>query len=817
MKRFVFIMALACLFGYARAQWSLSGIVSDDSGEEIIGANVLINGTYKGTATNLDGKFEFKNLKEGPYTLTISFIGYETIQKQIIVTQNTTLDFSLKQTAIMADEVIIRGTRAADREPITRTNITKSSYEKQSLGQDLPILLSQLPSIVTTSDAGAGVGYTGIRVRGTDASRTNVTINNIPMNDAESQGVFWVDIPDMAENIQTIQIQRGVGTSSNGSGAFGASMNLQTTGYNKDAYAEIKSSAGSFNTFKNTVGVGSGLISNGFTFDARASIIKTDGFIDRASSDLKSYFISGGYYSDKDIIKINMFGGTEKTYQAWNGIPKVKLENDTAGIRKYIEDNWLSEKDAENLINSDPRTYNSFTYHNQTDNYEQNHYQLLYSRKISNSFSANIAFHYTRGLGYYEEYKEYQDFSKYGLNNVIVGNDTITSTNLVRRLWLDNDFYGSTYSLTYSKGKTEITFGGGMNEYYGRHYGNIIWAEHASNSDNDDKWYKGYGLKDDLSNFIKASVQVTNNMNVYADLQYRHIFYSIKGTDKIFRNIEQKHSFDFINPKAGLNYKINENQNVYFSYGISQKEPTRANYVDRKPGTPEPKAEKLFNYELGYKIRMDKFYSGINLYYMDYKDQLVLTGELNDVGDPMMMNVKSSYRSGIELEWAYQITPKLKWEANTTLSQNKIKNYVSYIGVFTDDDIISIAEDTLNTTNIAFSPNIIFGSNITITPLKQASIIFQTKYVGSQYIDNTSSDERKLDAYCVNNLVLTYSIPLKTDKDLSFSLLINNIFNTEYITNAWVYRYMYGDTQYVSDGYFPQAGINFMAGMSLRF
>ena len=818
MKHIMLFMVFVCVILRVNAQFTLSGLVRDSNDEKLIGANVIIEGTMKGTSTNLDGQYFLNNVKEGKVEILVSYIGYETIHRTLNLNENKTLDFVLKPSLFISEDAIVRGIRASDKDPVPRTNIAKADFDKQNLGQDLPMLLSLTPSAVTTSDAGAGVGYTGIRIRGSDASRTNVTINGVPLNDAESQDVFWVDIPDFAENVDNIQIQRGVGSSTNGAGSFGATMNLQTTKFNLKPYAGYKSSAGSFNTFKNTFGLGSGLLDSRFTFDARVSLINSDGFIDRAFSNLQSYFVSVGFLSDINIVRLNAFGGTEKTYQAWNGIPKVKLNNDKAGILKYIEDNGLTGRDSVNILMSNPRRYNSFIYDNQTDNYQQNHYQVIYLHKFSNLLTFDGTLHYTRGFGYYEEYKPNQNLTDYNLSDVIIGTDTINKTDLIRRLWLNNDFYGGIFSLCYSNGKTDIILGGAVNEYYGRNYGQVIWAKYFSDGEIRHEWYNEKGIKYDMTVYLKINHQLSNNFSIYGDLQFRHINYKIEGLDQNLRDVGQTHLFNFFNPKAGATYKMNGNQSIYSFIGMSQKEPTRANYVDRKPGTPIPVSEKLFDFELGYKTVASNYEVCANYFMMYYINQLVLTGALNDVGDPLMRNMENSYRQGIELQGTVKISELIKWEANATLSANKIQKFDDSLGVFQDNGpILTVFDKEYKNVDIAFSPSWVAASNISILPLKDMAIKLQSKFVSKQYIDNTQSVDRMINDYFVNNLVINFELQSSYWKQLSLELVINNLFNVNYLTNGWVYRYLYNDKLYIIDGYFPQAGRNFLAGINIKF
>jgi iron complex outermembrane receptor protein len=838
MKRVMMLFAFVCLYPYAFSQVSVSGIVTDNEGESLVGANVILEQTFKGTTTDLNGKFQFSHLPQGTYTLKVSYVGYKEATRKINATSDVTLTIQLEKSTIMADEVMVTATRAGQKYPVAYSSVKKEEIEKRNMGQDIPYLLSLSPSLITTSDAGAGVGYTGLRIRGTDANRINVTINGVPLNDAESHGVWWVNTPNLAGSADNIQIQRGVGTSSNGAASFGGTINVQTETLHKDAYARISSAAGSFNTLKNSANVGTGMINGKFTFDASLSKITSDGFIDRASSDLKSFYTSGAYYSGNTIIRLNVFSGMEKTYQAWNGVPKVKLENDTAGMLKYIADAGYNQQQAANLLNSNPRTYNLYTYDNETDNYQQDHYQLLFSHELSSSLNVNAAVHYTRGRGYYEQYRQGDKFSDYNLNPVFVGNDSliinnmgvdpsyvkdnsIIKTDLVRQKWLDNYFYGLTYAANYRKGKTEASIGGSWNKYNGDHYGKIKWMQFASNSDINYQWYNGKGIKTDFNIFGKVNYQLTNRFNLFADLQFRTINYQITGIDDDLRDISQEHDFNFFNPKFGAHYNLSHNQNIQFSWGVANREPTRSNYTDTDPEKPYPTNETLNDYELGYNLNFTNAALSANLYYMDYNNQLVLTGEINDVGNPVMTNVKKSYRAGIELIAGARITHNLKINANATFSRNKIEDFTEYVDNwdYWNDPATEPYQrvNHLGTTDLAFSPDIIAGGQLSYSPVTNLTISLLSKYVSRQYIDNTASKERSLNPYFYNNILVNYSLMDIVGKELKFSIQLNNVLNAQYETNAWVYRYFYENTYSVLDGYFPQAGFNFLAGINISF
>ena len=814
MKRIIFTLLMQCSVLLAVAQFTLKGTVKNEIGERLIGANLLVSGSFSGTTTDVNGVFVFKNLKAGNYQLTVSFLGYEKQILDVNLSGNQNMEIVLKPDYIMAEEVLVSANRVHEKTPVAFTTVEKSEIRENNMGQDIPYLLTLTPSFVATSDAGTGVGYTNFRIRGTDLNRINVTVNGIPMNDAESHGTWWVDIPDLASSTDNIQVQRGVGTSTNGAAAFGATINLQTTAINKASSAEFSSSAGSFGTLKNSVGVSSGLIKDKFTFDARLSKVSSDGFIDRASSDLKSFFVSGGYFTANTILKVNVFSGLEDTYQAWNGIPSVRLNNDLAGMQRYADHYLYSQKQVNEMMASNSRTYNLYTYPNQVDHYQQDHYQFLFSRKINSTFNLNASLFYTKGKGYYEEYKEDQSLENYLIIPPVIGSETVTNSDLIRRKWLDNDFYGATFSINRKVETSEFTFGGGYNEYDGNHFGKVIWARNSGNSEMNHEWYRGTGLKKDFNLYAKYNYQLAENLNLFADLQYRIINYSIGGLDDDLRDLTQTHNFEFFNPKVGIYYQADEKQNLYFNFARANREPNRDNYVDADPEGKQPDFETLNDFELGYKYNSGKLALAANAYYMLYQNQLILTGEINDVGAPIMTNVDNSYRTGLELTAGYQITERLKWDVNLTLSQNKIKDYMEYVD---DWDNGGQVANPLGTTDLAFSPDVIANSQISWLAAKGLKVSLQSYSISKQYIDNSSSNDRKLDGYLVNNLNLSYRVKQKLAKEMNLHLIVNNLFNVQYENNAWVYSYIYDGQRWAMDGYFPQAGINLMAGLDIKF
>ena len=700
------------------------------------------------------------------------------------------------------DEVSVNALRANDKTPMAFTNISKSEIKKSNLGQDLTYLISLTPSVVTTSDAGAGIGYTGLRIRGTDPSRINVTINGIPVNDSESQGVWWVNMPDFASSLDNIQIQRGVGTSTNGAAAFGASINLKTLALNKKAYTITNNSVGSFNTLKNNIEFGSGMLNNKFTFDGRLSRISSDGYIDRATSDLKSLYLQGAYFGKKSVLKAIVFSGQERTYQAWNGVPK-----------KYLDTN---------------RTFNSYTYENEVDNYNQTNYQLHYNEQLNSKTNIHLATHYTHGEGYFESEKLNQNLADYGLNNILIGSDTISSTDLVRRKWLNNDFGGITYSINHKNDLVNLVVGGANNVYSGQHYGNVIWAQYMSNGLYNHQYYKNIATKYDNNIFIKTNFQASEKTSLFLDLQSRNIEYEFNGSD-IDGNIGvQEVKLDFFNPKFGLSHKMNEEQLLYGSFAVANKEPNRSDYIESSPNS-RPLHETLYDTEIGFKYSTKDFKFNANAYIMNYDNQLIKTGEINDVGYFTSENVKKSFRRGLEIEGSILLSKKLAWAANMTLSENKIDTFIQYIDSW---DTGGQQETIYTETDLAFSPSIIWASQLTYNFQDNLSLDFITKYVGEQFIDNSSSEDRKLDDYLVNNLRLSYSFNSKIFNYARLSLQINNLFDEEYVSNAWIYRFVSNsydpseDDHYVTKGsdggynmagYFPEATRNYLIGLTLGF
>lgn len=805
MKHFFLFSCFVLLSAVAFSQYSLSGTVVNEQGEALIGANVLIENSFLGMATNSKGEFTFNGLKEGSYMLKISYLSYQAYSQNIQLTKSEKLKFTLKRSSIFSEEILVQSTRVSNKTPMAFTAISPSEIADRNSGEDIPYLLENQPSMVSTSETGTGFGYTGMRIRGTDASRINITVNGIPLNDSESHGVYWVNMPDFANSVETIQIQRGVGTSTNGAAAFGASVNFQTKSVDKKPYGELNSTFGSFGTHKENVKVGTGLINDRFSFNVRLSSLKSDGYIKRGFSDHRSFAASAAYYSGRSLLKFQVISGKQRTGITWWGVPQEKLETD----RRYNPAGKYTDADG-----------NTQFYDGQTDNYLQTHYQLHYAHELTAGWNFNAALHYTRGDGYYEQYKEDEDFADYQLPDIqIDGSAAISSTKLIRRKMMGNDFYGFTASMHYKMNRITAAFGTSWNQYKGEHFGKIIWAKWANNMEKNHQWYFNEGDKTDFTAFAKANFAFAEKLNLFADMQYRKIDYQMSGKDDDLNNLGQSHLYNFFNPKAGIYLTISDKQEAYFSFAVANREPTRSNFKDAtgdENATPKP--ETLYDFELGYNYRRQKVNLSVNFYYMNYKNQLVPTGEKSNVGYDIMTNVSSSYRAGVELSAAVILLKRLNWNANLTFSQNKIKNFVNYADYYAADwSFLGHNANEMGETDIAYSPQVVASSIFQVRLFKTLNISFITKYVGEQFFDNTSSSDRKLDAYLVNNLAINYRFKIKQASEIKLKFQINNLLDAKYSNNAYGGNWYEAGTEKTWAYYFPQAGINFLGGISLRF
>lgn len=787
---------ITMLSTFAAAQIQISGkVLEAQTKEPLIGATVLQTGTTNGVSTNTDGSFEIDLLEGEERSLRISFTGFKSKPVTVVRSQSD-LQILLLPDTYVSDEVLVEATRVDESIPVTFSNLDKEEIQKRNLGQDVPYLLNLTPSTVVTSDAGAGIGYTGIRIRGVDPARINVTINGIPVNDAESHSVFWVNLPDIASSIDNIQVQRGVGTSTNGAAAFGGSINLQTSSNSLDPYAEINTGVGSFNTRKANIQLGSGLMKNGWSFEGRLSQITSDGFIDRASSHLNSFYLSGSKRGKRSLLKADIFSGDEVTYQAWYGVEESVLEG---GNRTFNEAGM--EKSGS-------------PYQNQVDDYGQDYYQLHYSYNLQDNWSLNTSLHYTKGAGYYEEYKGGEDLADYGITPANPGDPT--ESDLIRRRWLDNDFYGMVFSTKYTHSASwNLTFGGGLNKYDGDHFGEVIWARFAGSSEFEDRYYDNNAIKTDANVYGKAQYFFNENLSSYLDLQVRTISYEFDGIDiqnNTVVDIRDTDNLTFLNPKFGFSYTANDGNRLFASFGIASKEPTRDEYVESSSAS-RPDPETLYNVETGYRGDFGQFFVGAYGYAMLYEDQLVVTGQINDVGGVVRQNVPKSSRLGIELEGGVSITSNFSWAANATFSKNKIENYTEFIDDYDNGGQI---ERNFSDTDIALSPSIIANSILGFSENGMTTEL-TTKYVSKQYLDNTQNDARSIDPYLVNDLRISYAFTnLSFAKGITANLMINNLLDEKYETNGYTFGYVFGGEQRFNY-YYPQAGRNFLLQVKWEF
>ena len=716
---------------------------------------------------------------------------------------------------LQLEEVIVSATRAGKSTPMSYNNINEAELKRQNAGTNIPMILQTLPSLVSFTEGGTGVGNTSLRIRGTDATRINVTLNGMPLNNPESQEVYWVNLPDLSSSLQSVQVQRGVGTSTNGSAAFGASMSLKTVGANSEAYGEASTSIGSYGTFSSSLAAGTGLLNNGFALDGRYSKVLSDGYIRNGKVDHGNLFLSLSHYGSKQLLRFNYINGIQHTGITWNGVSPKDIEEhgrryNTAGMYKDTAGNIRY-------------------YDNDTDNYYSDIFQLIFTRELSDKLSLNVNLSYNNGYGYYENYRSGSDmqkgdkYSKFGLENQVVDGVEYKSSQLIRRKLLSNDFYVANFSLNYNLNPLQLVFGGFWSDFDGSHYGTLPWVKYNQDIPANYEWYRNEGRKKEVNFFTKAEYQVNDIVSLFADLQYRYIDYRFTGIDDDMADLTSNHYFSFFNPKAGVFIKPNDNNQFYASVAVGNREPLRTDLKDGiKFGAEKTiKPERMIDYEAGYRFTSDKgLVIGANLYYMDYNNQMVQTGKLNDVGYKILENVKDSYRTGVELETQIPLSNTLRVDANATFSKNIIKNYTAFYDVYDSyyDKVIRQDSESLDNTDISFSPNVIAMGSLTYTPVNNLFFNLMGKYVGKQYYDNTSSKENSLEDYFITNFTAGYTFSKSKFGEIDLQLMINNLFDKEYIANAWVSTDRLEDGQsFVYKGLFPQATRNFMGRVTLRF
>lgn len=784
--------------------------------------NIVLIGTSIGTKSDADGQFKLQS-NETVGKIQFSYLGYKSVFREF---QTPNEDFGLIylfSESILSEEILVNAQRVDNSTPMAVKTVTSDAIEKVNLGQDLPYLIQMTPSLLSSSDAGAGVGYTYMSIRGVDQARINVTVNGIPLNDAESHGVWWVNMPDFSSSLSSIQIQRGVGTSTNGSAAFGASINMATQSLSAESFAEVNSSYGSFNTQKYSVQFGTGLLKNGWAFDGRLSQISSDGYIDRASSELQSYFLNATWNGTNQLLKINVFSGKEKTYQAWWGTPEALVFGNQEDLNAYIERNaWsLSEQDINNL-HAAGRRYNYYTYDNETDNYQQTHYQAHYSRKFSEHLTSNISLHYTKGSGYYETYVRDGSMENYKLNPVTINGNLITETDLIRRLWLDNDFYGLTFSSEWNPNqKTRIIFGGAANNYVGEHFGEVIWAEFMQGTPIRNRFYDNEGKKSDMNVYAKWTQEI-GSWVTFADLQIRRVEYQFEGYTRISNDLialaQLKDPLVFVNPKVGVTWNIAQNKQWFASFSVGNKEATRNEYVN-SIFSDRPKNETLYDWETGYKWALKNWQIEAVGYVMNYRNQLLETGALNDVGEYIRQNVSESYRSGLELMAEGRIQKNWTIGSSLTLSRNRVKEVNQFMDNYDLDYVNGLPQQEVTVfTNspLALSPEFIWNSTIGWSK-NGFSAQWMSRFVGKQYLDNSGSNEKQIPSYWVNDFLMSYEHAVVNQTKIQFQLLINNIFNTNYAPRGYTYSYTVGGERVTENFFYPQAMRNILVQVKWSF
>jgi len=798
-------MLLACQMASGQKDRGvITGIVRDADGMPLAGASVVIESLKAGVAADNDGRYALRGLKDGSYTLRMSYTGYETFDTTVVLKGSAVADASMKEAVYVTEEVVVRASRAGSRTPMAHSTVKATELREHDMTRDMPYLLSLTPSLVETSDAGNGVGYTSMRIRGTDASRINITLDGIPLNDAESQQVFWVDLPDLASSSGSVQIQRGAGTSTNGAGAFGASVNISSMTPPEDPGSESGFSYGSFNTVRASAKVWTGTLGERFNMMVRASLTGSDGYVDHSASDLRSASVSGIWSAPSDRLRFNFLTGSERTGISWWGVPAEMLQEN----RRYNPAGEYTDS------NGDLRYYE-----NETDNYRQNHYHLFYTHIFPGQLSLNTGIHLSTGNGYYEEYKSNLDPSEYGLTGLTYNGTEVTETDLVQRKWLDNYFYGAVWSLVKQGTVAEWILGGALNRYDGDHFGRIIWMEYPGYVVPDYEWYRNKGLKNEFNIYGKVSARISGSLNVFLDLQYRYINYSFDGPDSDMKDLTASYVFSFLNPKTGFFFSNGRGSDAFVSVSVAHREPTRADFKEAAGDeNATPKQERLTDFEGGYTFRNASLALGLNMYYMLYHDQLVPTGKISNTGYPIMTNVPESFRTGIELSGSYRPSPLAALKMNLTLSRSRINNFRNYYFNYnTSDWSEEYTWSDLGTVDIAYSPRITGSAEVELNPSKNLTLTMTGKYVGKQYFDNTMSENRIINPYFASNISAGYKIHLQRSGEILLRLTVNNLFNALYENNAYGGMWTEDGIEKTWAYFFPQAGINYMAGISLSF
>lgn len=802
-------MMLAGVFmlaGTALSAQNIRGIVRDAMNRQpLAGATIQQKGTENGVSADADGRFSITLQPNATSQLEIRFLGY----RADVLNASPDMSVFLYPETVVSEAVFVQASRADERLPISFTTVKQQTLEEQNLGKDLPFIVQYAPSVVQTSDAGTGIGYTSLRIRGVDPTRINVTINGVPLNDPESQNVFWVNTPDLAASTGSVQLQRGVGTSTNGNAAFGASMNVETAAARPEAYGQVTLGGGSFATRRFNALAGTGT-RNGINLEARVSYTGSDGYIDRADADLRSYYLQGTHFGKKGVTRALVFGGKERTYQSWYGTPEARVKGDTAGIRVFADRNGLTARQRANLFNSG-RRYNFYDYENQVDDYQQHHAQLHHSRQLTDSLVWNVALHYTRGLGFFEEFKEQDALSKYMRVQQPIFAD------IARRRWLDNHFAGFVTGAEWSNGNMRVVSGGGFNYYTNTHFGELIRVFDQPIQPDGSRYYENEAVKTDGNVYAKTIYTLNNGLSIYGDVQLRHVYYRYFGFLDAATPGYDNDRLVFLNPKAGAVWTPDVRSRFYVSFARGSKEPGREEYISSTPAS-RPRPEFLNNLEIGGERRFGRLALSVNLYAMEYRDQLIMTGQVNDVGAYVRRNVPESYRRGVEIMAALQLNQQWSWSTSATLSRNKIRVFTEYLDAYDADfNVLPQRQTVFRNTDIAFSPNTIVNNSIRYQK-GRLSTEFLTKYVSRQYLDNRSDRNNSLEAYTATDIIVRYqtrrngSIPAMT-----LSAQVANLFNSLYSSNGYTYGYIVAGETIRENFFYPQAGRHVLFQMQLAF
>lgn len=816
-KILISLLLILLIHPSAIAQFRLQGRISDQGNNPVPGVIITAENTLLSAISDANGRFDLGQVREGRYEVRCRAMSFHDTTITVLADRNLELQITILPLSYLSQEVSVSATRAGRNQAMAVREVNKEEIALLNTGQDMPYILQLNPSTVITSDAGNGIGYTGIRIRGSDATRINVTVNGIPVNDAESQLVYWVNMPDFASSVENIEVVRGAGTSTNGAGAFGGSINILTQNLSDSAFFRTSAAAGSFNTLRNNISFGSGLLRGHFALEGRLSRQVSDGFIDRGSSDLRSFYISGAYRDKKNLLRMNIFSGKEVTYQSWNGVPQSRVEGDVQGMIDYSIRNGLDETETANLLNSG-RNYNFYTYDNQVDNYQQDHYQLLYTRQLPKNWLLNMALHGTKGRGYYEEFRKNESLGNYGIEPLPVNDTLLETSDLIRRRWLDNWFYGLTWSVEGNAAPgLRLIAGGAANRYEGDHFGEVIWARIAGNSDIRKRYYDNNAVKDDANLFLKAEWEAAKKLTLFGDVQGRRVSYRFTGPDEAGRPAPQDVELFFFNPKAGLTWRPKAGWEAYTSVAVAHKEPNRNDFTESTPQS-RPGAERLIDYEAGITHSRQRYRLGLNLYFMDYYDQLVLTGQVNDVGSYTRVNIPRSYRTGMELEGGLKLNRKWSLEGNATLSDNRIREYTEFIDTY-DADFNYAGQEGKRFTNtpIAFSPALTATAQLIWQARPGLDFRLISRYVSEQYLDNTGNDSRMLEAFTVTDIRIGYQPRTRLFREMRIDLLVNNVLDELYSSNGYTFGYVVDGSRIQENFFYPQAGTNFMAQLTLGF